>query len=111
MKNGILAIGRNEEILQTVLRIISKNEQWTAAGALTDEEAMQLFRSRHFDIVLLCNGIDETSEQQLRSYFKSIQPAVIIIQHYGGGSGLLSNEIREALGLTLGPSPKERDAP
>jgi hypothetical protein len=38
----------------------------------------------------------------LRSYFKSVQPAVIIIQHYGGGSGLLSGEIRENL------SPLER---
>lgn len=110
MQTAILAIGRNEEILGTVLRIINKNEQWDAAGALTDEEAMQLFGSRHFDIVLLCNGIDESSEHQLRNYFTNKQPAVIIIQHYGGGSGLLSNEIREALRLTPSPSPKERGA-
>ncbi len=69
---------------------------------------MQVFSSRHFDIVLLCNGINEASEQQLRSYFKSMQPAVIIIHHYGGGSGLLSNEIIES--LSPGPSPVERGA-
>jgi len=33
----------------------------------------------------------------LRGYFIKVNPAVIIIQHYGGGSGLLNNEILQAL--------------
>jgi len=97
MNIRILAIGRNDEILQTLLRIIQKNEHWQAAGALTDEAAMQIFDSVHTDIVLLSNGIDENSEHKLRTYFTEKNPAVIIIQHYGGGSGLLKNEILHAL--------------
>jgi len=97
MKIEILAVGRNDEILQTLLRLINKNENWHAAGALTDEEAIQIFDALHPGIVLLSNGIDETSEQKLRAYFTGKNPSVIIIQHYGGGSGLLSNEILQAL--------------
>jgi hypothetical protein len=48
-------------------------------------------------IVLLSNGIDAGSENKLRNYFSARNPCVIIIQHYGGGSGLLKNEILQAL--------------
>ena len=97
MKIEILAIGRNDEIMQTLLRIINKNENWNAAGSLTDEEAIRIFDNANPAIVLLSNGIDDASENKLRSYFSSKNPSVIIIQHFGGGSGLLKNEILEAL--------------
>ena len=97
MKIDILVIGRHEEILQTVVRLIQKNEQWSAKAALSDEEAIALFDSNPFDIVLLCGGIEENSEAGLRAHFNDKNSSVIIIQHYGGGSGLLSNEILQAL--------------
>lgn len=97
MQIPILAVGRNEEIMQTLLRLINKNEQWIGHGALTDDEALKRFDSVQPKIVLLCNGIDESSEKTLSSYFTRSNPAVIIIQHYGGGSGLLTNEILQAL--------------
>ena len=97
MKIEILAIGRNEEILHTLVRLVNKNENWHAAGALTDEEAINIFDQVHPQIVLLSNGIDDASEKRLRDFFTKINPAVIIIQHYGGGSGLLSNEILQAV--------------
>ncbi len=97
MQVPILAIGRNEEIMQTLLRLINKNEQWTARGALNDDESIAIFNSFHPRLVLLCNGIDDSSEKLLRTYFTGQNPAVTIIQHYGGGSGLLTNEILQAL--------------
>jgi DNA-binding NtrC family response regulator len=97
MKTAILVIGRHEEIMETLLRIIHKNEQWSAQAALTDEEAVELFDKFLFDIVLLSSGIEEDSEQKLRAHLKEKKPSIIIIQHYGGGSGLLSNEILQAL--------------
>jgi hypothetical protein len=97
MKTEILAIGRNSEIMQTLLRLINKNEDWNATGALTVEEAIRVFERVQIDIVLLSNGIDEDSENRLRTAFRSKNPGIIIIQHYGGGSGLLSNEILQAL--------------
>ena len=97
MKIQILYIGRHPEILSTVLRLINQNEDWQAFGANTDEEAMAVFKQQTYDLVLLGNGIEEEAENKLRSFFTKLQPNVKIIQHYGGGSGLLSNEIKEAL--------------
>jgi DNA-binding response OmpR family regulator len=96
-KVNILVIGRHEEILATVLRIINKSENWVAQGTQTDEEALALFKQQKFDIVLLCGGIEEECEAALRTAFTEQDPEIIIIQHYGGGSGLLSNEIIHAL--------------
>lgn len=96
-KINILVIGRHEEILATVLRIINKSENWIAQGTQTDEEALTLFDQQKFEIVLLCGGIEEECEAALRAAFTQKDPEIIIIQHYGGGSGLLSNEIIYAL--------------
>lgn len=42
-KTAILVIGRNEEILQTVLRLINNNPSWHATGTRDDETAIALF--------------------------------------------------------------------
>ncbi|MEN0054998.1 MAG: hypothetical protein AAGC65_15085 [Mucilaginibacter sp.] len=93
----ILVIGRHPEILRTVVRLVNSNTEWNATGCISDEEAVALFNAQEFALVLLGGGIDEASEKALGNYFKSIRPNVKIIQHYGGGSGLLSAEIYEAL--------------
>lgn len=93
----ILYIGTHKEILDTVVRLLNANEDWFGIGAETDEEALQLFSTYDFTLVLLGCGISEESEALLRSSFKKQNPDIIIIQHYGGGSGLLKNEIISAL--------------
>ncbi|HVW98353.1 MAG TPA: hypothetical protein VHA56_20470 [Mucilaginibacter sp.] len=98
MKTHILVIGRNAEILQTVVRLVNNNDQWEATGATTDNDAINAFGTQPFKLVLLCNGIDPESEDTLRAAFKAVNPDVVIIQHYGGGSGLLAAEIYQALG-------------
>jgi DNA-binding NarL/FixJ family response regulator len=97
MKIQILVVGRHEEILNTLLRIINKNEDWVGQGTLSDEEAIKLFDSNDFDIVLLSSGISENCEESLCQYFRDKKNDIKIIQHYGGGSGLLSNEILQAM--------------
>jgi hypothetical protein len=96
-KIEILVIGRHPQIMETVLRLINQNENWSAVGTLTDEDAIEKFHLHSFQLVLLSSGIEEASEKKLRSLFTFQDPGIIIIQHYGGGSGLLSNEIIEAL--------------
>ena len=96
-KTEILVTGRHPQIMETVLRLINQNENWNATGALTDEEAIELFHQRSFELVLLGGGIEEESEKKLRSIFTYQNPGIIIIQHFGGGRGLLFNEITEAL--------------
>src|ERR671913_286386 len=97
MKTEILVIGRHEEILQILIRLINQNDQWNASATSSDEEAIQLFAGGGFDIVLLSSGIEKDAEKALCSYFMEQRPGTIIIQHYGGGSGLLTGEILMAL--------------
>lgn len=96
-KVNILYVGRHAEIMEIVVRLINKNEAWMGFGALTDEAAFALAAENNVDILLLGCGIEEEEEAVLRAFFREKDPATIIIQHYGGGSGLLSNEIMEAL--------------
>ncbi|PBQ33526.1 hypothetical protein CNR22_17660 [Sphingobacteriaceae bacterium] len=96
-KIEILIIGRNKEIAATVERLVNTNPSWSGTCVNEDHEAIAIFQTKKFDIVLLGGGIEESSDVQLRTFFLNYNPTIIIIQHYGGGSGLLSNEILEAL--------------
>lgn len=96
-KIQILVIGREPDILQTVLRLINKNDKWNATGTSEDETAIELFHQHPYDLVLLGGGIEAASEIKLRKIFTLQDPDIKIIQHWGGGSGLLENEINAAL--------------
>src|SRR3984893_12894963 len=97
-KVEILVVCRHEGILQTIVRLINNNPDWHAIGTATDDEAIAAFDAQPFKLVLLGSGIEMESEDKLRMYFTSKQPGITIVQHYGGGSGLLAAEIYEALG-------------
>jgi PleD family two-component response regulator len=96
-KINILVICRHRDILQTILRLINNNAEWQATGAVSDEEALEAFGSTPFNLVLLGSGIDEQSENNLCTAFRAQNPEIRIVEHYGGGSGLLSAEIYEGL--------------
>jgi hypothetical protein len=96
-KTEILVIGRHEEILQTVIRLVNNNLDWNATGCVTDNEALTAFGNQQFKLVLLGGGIEPESETRLRAAFEAKNPDIIIVQHYGGGSGLLAAEIYQAL--------------
>jgi DNA-binding NtrC family response regulator len=87
----------HEEILQTILRLINNNENWNATGTSNVENAIELFHQHAFDLVLLGSGISDEEENKIRKIFMHQNPQIKIIQHFGGGSGLLSNEIQAAL--------------
>ena len=94
---NILYIGRHSEILETVIRLINANENWNGVGVMNDAEAKEIFLRKDFSIVLLGSGIQEENEAELCAFFKNINPNISIVQHYGGGSGLLKSEILLAL--------------
>ena len=96
-KIQILVIGKDPDILQTVVRLINNNNNWYATGTGKDETAIELFHQHVYDLVLLGGGIAPESEIKLRKLFTLQNPDIKIIQHWGGGSGLLENEIRSAL--------------
>ncbi len=99
----MLVIHKNESICAVVLRLIQQQPDWDAVSTHCITEACKWFSEQHFDGVLLGSGLSDTEEATLRKYFQQ-KPSIPVIQHYGGGSGLLVGEIRYALekGKVLG---------
>jgi hypothetical protein len=96
---NILVIGRDPEILTVVLRLLNDHKPATyhAIGSTDPDQARSLFADSDIELVLLTNGIDATLDASLREEFLTRRPLVRILQHYGGGSGLLFAEIAQAL--------------
>lgn len=98
-KVKILYVGKHKDILETVVRLINNHENWFGKGVYEVDDAMDDLNKTTYEIVLLGCGIESESEHKLRTYIETRFPQVKIVQHYGGGSGLLSNEIMQALDL------------
>jgi len=97
MQTTILYIGRDAEITMVMERLLNARSEWKGICVCTDEEAVALCEKQSVDLVLLGNGIDLECEKALRAKLTTLQPGLKIIQHYGGGSGLLYGEIMSAL--------------
>ncbi len=97
MKTTILYIGRDAEITIVMERLLNARPEWKGICVCTDEEAVALCEKQLLDLVLLGNGINPECEKVLRAKLTTLQPGLKIIQHYGGGSGLLYGEIMSAL--------------
>ncbi|WP_221391210.1 response regulator receiver protein [Dyadobacter sp. NIV53] len=95
-KINILVLASHPEILETIIRLINKNERWNGVGVVSPEEATAAFEITQFDLVLLGVGVNDETEQRLLQTFKSLNSDVICIRHFGGGSGLLYSEIEHA---------------
>ena len=96
-KTEILVIGRNDGVLQSVTRLINNNLEWSGVDAGSDEDAIEKFHQRAFDIVLVTNDISEVEEKKLRKIFTYQNPDVIIIKHAKDDGGLLITKIEESL--------------
>lgn len=94
---NILVLANHPEILETILRLISKNDNWKGFGADSPEQALAEMEKNKFDLVLLGVGVDENAGQQITEYCHAAEPRIACIRHYGGGSGLLFSEIQHAL--------------
>ncbi|ESU18964.1 hypothetical protein FCR2A7T_23700 [Flavobacterium cauense R2A-7] len=96
-KLNFLVIGKNKPILDVLVRLLNENTDWSASGFINEEEVFANVNLLNFDILLLSCGIEDFTEQMIKEKSKKINPKILIIQHYGGGSGLLKNEILFAL--------------
>lgn len=99
-RTEILVVGTHEDILQTIIRLLNAQSSWHAEGVSSYEDAIAKCKSRAYSILLLGGGLTEAEEVKLTKEIKLIHPAIFIIPHYGGGSGLLYAEIHGALGTT-----------
>jgi len=93
----IIVYGKHPDILQTVERLINANEAWHGEGYSEEEEVLQQIAQKPYDLLLLGGGISQKSEDTIRKTVGSRFPNLKIVQHFGGGSGLLASEIYAAL--------------
>jgi hypothetical protein len=93
----VLVICRHAEITETVLHLMNSTPDWEAVGAQEDEQAIEVFQQRRFDLVLIGSNVGPSSEAKLRAIFTFQNPLIRIVQYFGGGDMLLFAEIRAAL--------------
>ncbi len=99
-----LIIGKNHEILQTLQRVIEKNESWKATLCTGEEESYGQIRENKPDLVFLSSGLEQETEARIRQFCRSVSPEIKVIDHYGGGSGLVKSEVESCFAkpLTIG---------
>lgn len=94
-----LILGKNEAILEILLRLVNAYENWNAVGFSDEKSAQHYFLENKIDIVLLSSGIEDHIEKEFAAFCLKHQPEVEVIEHFGGGSGLLKSEIEHRLYL------------
>lgn len=90
---NFLVIGKNQEILETLKRIIENNEGWKAEIKSDETICPDYIKENEVDIVLLSSGLEEKFENEIKIFCSTLDKEVKVIDHYGGGSGLLKNEV------------------
>lgn len=96
-KTQILVVGYNEAILQKILEEINNNDSLEAIGTTDDEKAIELFHLRNFNLVILGDGLTDTTINRLKKLFTLQNPHVSIIMHIGTDSGSLMEEVSATL--------------
>ncbi|RKR04701.1 hypothetical protein C8C83_4035 [Flavobacterium sp. 90] len=94
-----LILGKNQPILEILLRLVNAYENWNAVGFSDEKLAQEYFQNHKIDIVLLSSGIEDHVEKEFTQFCLEQQPDVEVIEHFGGGSGLLKSEIEHRLYL------------
>lgn len=93
MEANILVIGRDRAILEVIERLINGHEGWHATITETEEAAINVFKEKQYAIVFVSAGLSAEEEEAVRQKLTQLDPGVVVARHYGGGSGLLENEI------------------
>ena len=94
-KYEFLILGKNQTILEILLRLV--NENWNSIGFSDEKLAQDYFIKTKLDFVLLSSGIEDKTEKEFALFCMETQPDVEVIEHFGGGSGLLQSEIYDRL--------------
>ena len=90
-----LVIGKHKEIVNTLKRIIENNEGWFAEITNSETFCYEYLEKHSPDILLLSSGLELAFENSIKEYIIKNQKRTKIIEHYGGGSGLLKGEVYE----------------
>ncbi|MEO0732027.1 MAG: hypothetical protein AAFZ52_04285 [Bacteroidota bacterium] len=94
---SILSFSTNLEILPVMDRLVNKNPEWEGRRAADLATAIDLVKATDYDFVLLGAGTGAADRTALQAEITAAGKHTRLIDHYGGGSGLLLAEIQEAV--------------
>ncbi len=86
----VVIFGGNKDIVGLLVRLIGNYPEFTASGFQDAQEVLAL--GVPMDVLLLSSGVSPEDEALVRR-----RVSVPIIQHFGGGSGLLRAELQPYL--------------
>jgi hypothetical protein len=93
METNILVIGREPAILEVIERLINAHEHWHATVVSTLEGAVHAMDEKRYSIAFVSAGVSAEEEKIIRERLVGIDRDIVVSRHFGGGSGLLENEI------------------
>ena len=93
----ILFIASDQKIVDIVYRLINSNICWNGFATTDLDEAKNILIKEGIMLVLVGAGLEPKAEAEFKKYCNGFKQGIILVDHYGGGSGLLSNEILHAL--------------
>jgi len=93
MDTNILVIGRDRAILEVIERLINAHEGWNATITETEEAAEKAIKEKTYSIAFVSAGFSSQEEEAIRQRLTTLDNELVVTRHYGGGSGLLENEI------------------
>ena len=96
-KTELLVIGKDAVVLENIITLLNEQNEWSGTPVTTDEEAIEKFHHRHFDIVLFTEGVTVEEEKKLRKLFTHQNNAIILMQHNGAIDGVLLAAIMDEL--------------
>ena len=90
---NFLLLGKNEEILLTLKRIIENTPSWNATIQQDLGICKKHLIDNPVDVLLLSSGLSPQEEHEITDHLTRLTYPIGLIKHYGGGSGLLKNEV------------------
>ncbi|MGE8428766.1 MAG: hypothetical protein ACN6O7_12850 [Sphingobacterium sp.] len=90
---NFLLLGKNEEILLTLKRIIESTPSWNATIQQDLGTCKKHLIDDPVDVLLLSSGLSPQEEHEITDHLSRLAYPIGLIKHYGGGSGLLKNEV------------------
>lgn len=97
---NILVYCPDNDTLANMLRIIAIESAWDAKGTTSDEEAIDLFQYRGYDLVILSGLTDVKIEAKLKAMFTRLNKQINILIYAGGDDWFLTAQINTIMGMS-----------
>ncbi len=91
----VLVLGMNEVINNVIIRLLNGMDDYLGEASNSITEMFTSLREHKYDILLIGAGFNEDQENMITQKALETHPDIKILQHYGGGSGLLRAELEQ----------------